>query len=125
MPSTAEMCKAAIIALGERAGSSTHAIKKWVLATYKKEVGGKLLTAALKKDIFIKNGGKYKVTQAAKKPPAKKKAPKKKAAKKKVAKKKTTKKKTTTKKKAGAKKTTKKKVAKKKTTKKKAAPKKK
>ena len=38
------------------------------------------MTAALAKDIFVKNGGKYKVTAAAKKAPAKKKAPKKKKA---------------------------------------------
>eukprot|EP01049_Picozoa_sp_SAG25_P000630 SAG25_NODE_22_length_22323_cov_52.926874_15_plen_148_part_00 len=125
MPSTADMCKAAIAALKDRQGSSLPAIKKYVLATYGKEIKGKLVTAALAKaDIFIKVGGKYKLTPAAKKPPAKKKPKKKKAApKKKAAKKKTTKKKTvkkkTTKKKTTKKKTTKKKPAKKKSTKKK------
>ena len=120
MPTTAEMCKAAILALKERSGSSRQAIKKYVAANFGKDIGGKLMSTALaKEDIFIKNGGKFKLTAAAKKPPAKKKAPKKK----KPVKKKTTKKKTT-KKKTTKKKTTKKKPAKKKTTKKKPAKKK-
>lgn len=36
MPTTADMCKAAIIALKDRQGSSLQAIKKYVLATYGK-----------------------------------------------------------------------------------------
>jgi histone H1/5 len=123
MVTTAEMCKAAIIALKERSGSSRQAIKKYILATYGKEPTTKLLSTALAKDIFVPNKGKFKLTPAAKKPPAKKKPKKKKAAPKKKAKKKTTKKKTT-KKKTTKKKTTKKKPAKKKTTKKKPAKKK-
>ena len=36
MPSTADMCKAAIVALKERGGSSRQAIKAWVLTEFKK-----------------------------------------------------------------------------------------
>ena len=127
MPTTADMCKEAILSLKDRTGSSRHAIKAYILAKYGKEPTAKALTAALAKDIFVKNKGSFKLTPEAKKPPAKpkkKKAPKKKAApkKKKATKKKAPKKKATkkaTKKKPVKKKTTKKKPAKKKATKKK------
>jgi hypothetical protein len=125
MPTTADMCKEAILSLKDRTGSSRHAIKAYILAKYGKEPAAKALTAALAKDIFVKNKGSFKLTPEAKKPapkPKKKKAPKKKAApkKKKATKKKAPKKvKKATKKKPVKKKATKKKPAKKKATKKK------
>ena len=125
MPTTADMCKEAILSLKDRTGSSRHAIKAYILAKYGKEPTAKALTAALAKDIFVKNKGSFKLTPDAKKPPKAKKPKKKKAPKKKVAKKKATKKKAPTKKAAtkkpakakkpkAAKKATKKKPAKKK-----------
>ena len=83
MPTTADMCKEAILSLKDRTGSSHHAIKAYILAKYGKEPTAKALTAALAKDIFVKNKGSFKLTPEAKKPapkPKKKKAPKKKAA---------------------------------------------
>jgi histone H1/5 len=123
MPTTADMCKEAILSLKDRTGSSRHAIKAYILAKYGKEPTAKALTAALAKDIFVKNKGSFKLTPEAKKPvkakkPKKKKAPKKKATKKKAPKKKATKKPAKAKK-PKAKKATKKKPAKKKATKKK------
>jgi histone H1/5 len=124
MPTTADMCKEAILSLKDRTGSSRHAIKAYILAKYGKEPAAKALTAALAKDIFVKNKGSFKLTPEAKKPPAKpkkKKAPKKKAApkKKKATKKKAPKKVKKATKKKPVKKATKKKPAKKKATKKK------
>jgi histone H1/5 len=128
MPTTADMCKEAILSLKDRTGSSRHAIKAYILAKYGKEPTPKALTAALSKDIFVKVKGSFKLTAEAKKPPAKpkkKKAPKKKAApKKKKATKKKAPKKKATKKKAATKKPVKK-ATKKKPAKKKAATKKK
>lgn len=69
MPSTVDMCKAAILALKERNGSSRHAIKKYVLATFKKTIGGKLMSSTLSKAaVFVQVRGKFKLTATAKMP---------------------------------------------------------
>lgn len=122
MPSTADMCKEAVLSLKDRTGSSRHAIKAYILAKHGKEPTAKSLTAALGKDMFVKNKGSFKLTQEAKKPAKKKVVKKKKAPKKKAPKKKATKKKAP--KKKAAKKPASKKPVKKKTTKKKPAKKK-
>ena len=80
MPTLADMCKEAILSLKDRAGSSRHAIKAYILAKYGKEPSPKALTTALSKDIFVKNKGSYKLGAAPKKAPAKKAAAKKAAA---------------------------------------------
>ena len=118
--------KDAIIALGDRAGSSLPALKKYLNLAPDKN---RFLNAALKSGVasgaLVQNKGKYKVSQAAKAAAKKAAKPKKKAApkKKKAAPKK--KKAAPKKKKATKKKPAKKKAAKKKAPKKKKATKKK
>jgi histone H1/5 len=120
-PKYGEICKAAIMALKDRTGSSMLAITKYIAANYpaaKNTVAIKAaLKAGVKKGTFLKVKASFKVSAEAKKPPPKKKVTKKKpAAKKKTATKKkpAAKKKTATKKKPAAKKTAAKKTIKKK-----------
>jgi hypothetical protein len=70
MPTTADMCQEAFLSLKDRAGSSRQAIKTYILAKYGKEPTAKALTAALAKDIFIKDKGTFKLTPAAPAPAA-------------------------------------------------------
>ena len=94
MSSRREQIKAVILSLKSRTGSSLPAIKKALGATQDQ---WRYINAALRKGVeagfFVKNGGKYKLSAEAKKPPKKKKPKKKKAAKKKKPKKKAKKKK--------------------------------
>ena len=124
-PKYGEICKAAIMALKDRTGSSMLAITKYIAANYpaaKNTVAIKAaLKAGVKKGTFLKVKASFKVSAEAKKPPPKKKVVTKK---KPAAKKKTATKKKPAAKKTAAKKTIKKKPAAKKVVKKKPAAKK-
>ena len=118
-PKYGEICKAAIMALKDRTGSSMLAITKYIAANYPAAKNTVALKAGVKKgSTFLKVKASFKVSAEAKKPPPKKKVvtKKKPAAKKKTATKKkpAAKKKTATKKKPAAKKTAAKKTIKKK-----------
>ena len=66
MPTTADMCKEAILSLKDRTGSSRHAIKAYILAKYGLEPEAAALTAALNTKWFLKNKGSFKLSDEGK-----------------------------------------------------------
>ena len=63
MPTTADMCKEAILSLKDRTGSSRHAIKAYILAKHGKVPCARTMAAVLDGDCFVKinHGGRFKL----------------------------------------------------------------